>query len=124
MIVGIGNDIVQVSRIAQSVERYGKQFLDKVFTPDEQAYCETRHNRAQHYAVRFAAKEAFSKAIGTGWTEEFGWRDISVVRNGDGKPSIALQGALAKKWGTHRVHLSLSHTTDTALATVVIEKVG
>lgn len=124
MIVGIGNDIVQISRIAQSVENYGKQFLDKVFTDDEQVYCESRNNRAQHYAVRFAAKEAFSKAIGTGWTEEFGWRDISVLRNSEGKPSIALQGALAQKWNTYSIHLSLSHTTDMALATVVIERIA
>lgn len=122
MIVGIGNDIVHISRIAESVERYGKQFLDKVFTADEQAYCNSRHNHAQHYAVRFAAKEAFSKAIGTGWTEEFSWKDISVTRNSEGKPSIALQGTLAERWAKHAIHLSLSHTTDMALATVIIEQ--
>lgn len=123
MITGIGNDIVHISRIAESVERYGEQFLDKVFTTDEQAYCNSRHNKAQHYAVRFAAKEALSKAIGTGWTEEFSWKDISVARNSEGKPSIVLQGTLAERWGKHRIHLSLSHTADMALATVVIEEV-
>lgn len=124
MIVGIGNDIVHISRIARSLEQYGDRFLDKLFTPEERKYCDTRSHRAQHYAVRFAAKEAFSKAIGTGWNEQFGWKDISIERSAEGKPSIRLQGNLAKKWGTYHLHLSMSHSDDTALATVVIEEMS
>ena len=122
MIVGLGTDIVRVERIAQSMERYGEHFLEKVFTPEERRYCNSRPNRAERYAVRFAAKEAFSKAIGTGWSNLFGWKDVSVVHNQYGKPELLLKGTLAEVWSVgYRLHLSLSHTSDTAMATVIIE---
>ena len=122
MIVGLGTDIVQVERIARAMEQYGDHFLEKVFTPEERGYCDSRPNRAERYAVRFAAKEAFSKAIGTGWNNLFGWKDVAVARDEYGKPALVLKGTLADVWGIgYRFHISLSHTSDIAMATVIIE---
>ncbi len=122
MIVGLGTDIVKVERIAQAMERYGDHFLEKIFTAEERAYCDSRPNRAERYAVRFAAKEAFSKAIGTGWSDLFGWKDVAVARSESGSPALVLSGHLADVWSVgYRLHLSLSHTSDTAMATVIIE---
>lgn len=122
MIVGLGTDVVNVQRIARAIERYGNHFLEKIFTEAERTYCNSRANRAEHYAARFAAKEAFSKAIGTGWDSLFGWKDIGVVRDVNGKPTLVLDRHLASVWGVgYKLHLSLSHTSDVAMATVIIE---
>lgn len=122
MIVGVGIDIIEIERIASAIDRYGDHFLGRIYTDLERQYCErSEASRLLHYAARFAAKEAFSKAIGTGITQGFRFRDCGVVNQPNGKPTIALHGVLAERWGSHRIHLSLSHTRQYACACVVIE---
>ncbi len=116
MITGIGVDIVEIDRVREAVQEYGDKFLNKIFTKDEIAYCMKRNRlRFPELAVRFAAKEAYSKAIGTGM-RGIRWRQIEVVNNSRGKPHIALSGKMCDN-----VHLSLSHSRDHAVASVVVE---
>src|SRR5271165_1858386 len=96
MIVGTGVDIAEVPRIAASIERFGRRFTERVFTPDEIRYCESKANKAERYAARFAAKEAGMKAIGTGWRHGVTWRNIEVVRGPGGRPTMAFSGVAAK----------------------------
>ncbi len=121
MILGIGTDITQVVRIRDTIERYGDQFLKRIFTDNERSYCEAQKYSAQHYAARFAAKEAFSKAVGTGIEGETVWTHVEVVRHLSGKPMLELHGALAEQFRHHHLHLSLSHTTEHAIACVIVE---
>src|SRR5579863_412216 len=93
MIVGLGVDITQVDRITEAIERRGPRFLERVFTPSEIAYCQKHRGSAERFAGRFAAKEAAMKALGTGWTHGVRWRDIEVVRERSGKPTLHLRGA-------------------------------
>jgi holo-[acyl-carrier protein] synthase len=123
MIIGIGTDIIEVSRIADSIEKYGDRFRNRIFTQLEQEYCESfKANKYVHYAARFAAKEAFSKAIGTGITKGFKFSEIWVRNEQSGEPKIELGGGLAEKWGKCKIHISLSHTVGNAVAYVVIEE--
>jgi holo-[acyl-carrier protein] synthase len=121
MIRGVGVDLCPVSRVAQILARHPGRFEERVFTPAERAYCSTRGAPAQHYAVRFAAKEAALKALGV--PAGFGWHDLEVAADG-GAPRLALHGAVAAAAaarGVRRAHLSLSHAGDTAIAFVVLE---
>lgn len=123
-IVGIGADVLEVRRMAEAGERFGERFYQRLFTPAEIAYCESRGNPSEHYAARFAAKEAALKALGAGWAKGVSWKDVEVVRRAEGPPALRLSGAageLAKALGVRRAHLSLSHTRDLALANVVLE---
>jgi len=92
MILGLGSDMVDIRRIARSIERYGERFLGRIFTPDERAKAENRANTVETYAKRFAAKEACSKALGTGLRRGVFWRDMGVINLRSGKPTIALTG--------------------------------
>ena len=118
-----GVDIVQVARIASMLGAHADRFRERCFTPEEIAYCESHPaRRAEHYAVRFAAKEAALKALGTGWSEGIAWTDVEVVRSPAGVPSLALHGpaqARAHDIGLVSWALSLSHTESLALASVV-----
>src|SRR5215472_18426327 len=96
MIVGTGIDITEVQRIANSIERFGRRFLERVFTPEEIRYCESKANKAERYAGRFAAKEAAMKAIGTGWRLGVSWKDLEVQRAPGGRPTIAFHGRAAE----------------------------
>jgi holo-[acyl-carrier protein] synthase len=124
MMKGIGIDIIEISRIKGAVERHGEEFLKKVYTDKEISYCTKRNAyRFPELAVRFSAKEAYSKALGIGITG-FGrnnhgmkWKEIEVVNNSLGKPSIAVKGKISDK-----VQVSLSHSRDYAVATVYIEE--
>jgi holo-[acyl-carrier protein] synthase len=87
MIVGTGIDIAEVERIASSIDRFGRRFLERVFTPGEIRYCESKANKAERYAGRFAAKEAAMKAIGTGWSRGVTWQDVEVQRAPGGRPT-------------------------------------
>lgn len=125
MILSIGIDIVEVYRIRASVARTPR-FAERVFTEQERAYCESKGVAAvQSYAGRFAAKEAFLKALKTGWRGKITWQDIEVVSDESGVPTLNVKGEakkILKKHGASRVHLSISHTTDLAVAQVILEK--
>jgi holo-[acyl-carrier protein] synthase len=124
MIVGTGIDIAEVPRIAASMQRFGGRFLHRVFTAGEIRYCESKANRAERYAARFAAKEAAMKALGTGWNRGVRWRDIEVTREPGGRPTILFHGKaaeFAEKLGAVHVALSLSHTAEQAIAQVILE---
>ena len=92
MIIGIGNDIIRISRIQSVMNKFEDKFLERVFTPYEREKCKNRRNRAACFAKRYAAKEALSKAIGTGFRKGVYWRDIGVVNGSSGKPRIILSG--------------------------------
>jgi holo-[acyl-carrier protein] synthase len=124
MIVGTGIDIAEVARIAASIERFGRRFVERVFTPDEIRYCESKANQAERYAARFAAKEAGMKAIGTGWRHGVTWQDIEVRRAPGGRPTVVFSGRAAEfldQLGAARAHLSLTHTREYSMAFVVLE---
>ena len=124
MIVGTGIDITEVPRIAQAITRYGDRFLRRIFTEGEIQYCESKANRMERYAARFAAKEAAMKALGTGWNHGIRWRDVEVRREPGGRPTIAFHGKAAEfaaKLGAAHVALSLSHTNSEAIAQVILE---
>ena len=124
MIVGTGIDIAEVPRIAEAIQRHGERFLRRIFTEGEMAYCDSKANRIERYAARFAAKEAGMKALGTGWNHGVRWRDVEVCRQPGGRPTIIFHGKageFAAKLGTKHVALSLSHTAEQAIAQVILE---
>src|SRR3954468_11113549 len=124
MIVGTGVDIAEVPRIEASIERFGERFLRRVFTNAEIHYCDSKVNKGERYAARFAAKEAALKAIGTGLRMGISWREVEVTRLPGGRPTISFHGVasrFAAKLGTKHAHLSLSHTKEHAIAYVILE---
>ena len=124
MILGTGLDLAEVDRIRQAIERYGRRFLERVFTPAEIAYVERKANRFQRYAARFAAKEAGMKAIGTGWRAGVRWQDFEVANLPSGKPTLRLHGQaarVAQRLGVKSVSLSLTHTASVGMALVILE---
>lgn len=124
MLVGTGIDMVEIHRIAQSIERFGARFLDRVFTPDEIAYCRHKRNSAESFAARFAAKEAGAKALGTGIQHGVTWLEIEVRRAPGQRPTLHFSGrarAMAEQLGTRRIALSLTHTGSLAMASVQLE---
>ncbi len=126
MIYGIGIDIIRISRIKKAIERWNERFLKKVFTENEILFCKERPKSTAAFALRFAAKEAFSKAIGLGMKKGIRWRDIEVFHFPTGKPALRLYGKayeICKKNGL-RPHLTLSDEGDIAVAVVVLEKDG
>jgi holo-[acyl-carrier protein] synthase len=124
MIVGSGIDIAEVPRVARAVERFGARFVRRIFTEGEIRYCESKANRIERYAARFAAKEAGMKALGTGWNHGVRWRDLEVRRQPGGRPTLAFHGRAAEfaaKLGVTNVALSLTHTAEQAMAQVILE---
>jgi holo-[acyl-carrier protein] synthase len=124
MIVGTGIDIAEVPRIREVIARHGDRFLKRVFTEGEIRYCESKANRVERYAARFAAKEAGMKAIGTGWNHGVRWRDIEVTRKPGGRPTLLLHGKAAEfaaRLGATNIALSLTHTAEHAMAQVILE---
>ena len=121
-IAGTGLDIVETGRIRQSLEQFGDRFLNRCFLPGEIAYCQGMKLPELHFAARFAAKEAISKAFGTGIGHELGWRDMEICRRASGEPYVVLHGkgaALARARGVTGVLVSLSHCRDYAAASAV-----
>lgn len=118
-VIGIGTDIVECLRIARMIERHGEQFIQRVYTPPEIEYCSSRKAATQHYAGRWAAKEAVLKALGTGWAPGIHWRDIEVHNDIHGRPLIRL-GGLARevcgRLGVAEIHISISHCRSHATA--------
>jgi holo-[acyl-carrier protein] synthase len=124
MMVGTGIDVVEIDRIQRTLERFGKRFLDRVFLEAEQAYCQRKRNSAESFAARFAAKEAAAKALGTGISYGVNWLEIEVVREPSGRPTLRLHGRaaqIAERLGVVRTALSLTHTGEIAMASVVLE---
>lgn len=124
MIVGSGIDLAEIGRLQQSIDRYGSRFLDRIYTAAEQAYCLRKRNSAESFAARFAAKEAGAKALGTGISQGVSWREIEVVRERSGRPTLELHGRaaqIAARLGVVRIALSITHTTGLAMASVVLE---
>lgn len=123
MIIGIGTDIVEVKRIKDAIENYKERFLNRIFTDLEQEYCEKwGDNKYVHYAARFAAKESFSKAVGTGITKGFKFREIGIKNLKTGEPLVVLEGGLLEKYGQYKAKVSLSHTDNNAVAFIVLEE--
>ncbi len=124
MIVGLGADISEIDRIEAAIARHGRAFIERVFTPQEIAYCERHRARGERYAARFAAKEATMKALGTGWRLGVRWVDIEVTRLASGRPTIELHGAArkhAERLGVSRILVSLTHSGNIAFAEVIFE---
>jgi holo-[acyl-carrier protein] synthase len=121
VIIGIGNDIIEVARIAKAIERSGSHFLDRLFTAQEQQYCQRHQQAVRHFAGRFAAKEAIAKALGTGFREGLSWLDIDIYNDLHGKPCVELSPALAGRLGPVTILLSISHCHEYATAVALIE---
>lgn len=124
MIVSIGIDIVEIPRIEEKLSQGNTRFLNRVFTVSEIEYCEKRAGKFASYAARFAAKEAVMKALGTGWGDGVGWKEIEVINEENGRPQVNLNGRALEKFnqlGARRAHLSLSHSKDLAIAQVIFE---
>ncbi|MCK9375982.1 MAG: holo-ACP synthase [Syntrophobacterales bacterium] len=126
MIYGIGVDLVKVARIQRVLESYGDRFLDRVFTPREIAYCRGKAWAAGALAMRFAAKEAFSKALGVGLRRDgIRWREVEVIPNPMGKPELYVSGRaaqLCEAAGISNLHLTLTDEDHLALAVVILER--
>lgn len=127
MIIGLGSDIVDVRRIAKVIERHGERFLDRIFTATERAKAENRANSVETYAKRFAAKEACSKALGTGLRAGVFWRDMGVVNLAGGRPTMTLTGGALARLNSitpaghvARIDVSLTDEGPTAQAIVII----
>ena len=121
-ILGIGTDIVECLRIAQMIERHGELFVGRVYTPYEIEYCSTRKAATQHFAGRWAAKEAVLKALGTGWVRGITWRDVEIRNHVSGRPSIALAGGareICEQRGIADMLISISHCRSHATATAI-----
>ena len=124
MIVGIGTDLAEVPRIKNSVDRYGDRFLKRVYTDAEIAYASRKANQAERFAARFAAKEAAMKALGTGLRRGVTWKDFEVINEPSGRPVLHLHGVaqqIAERMKVRRISLSLTHTSELAMAVVIFE---
>ena len=124
MILGTGIDLIEVARIASSFEKFGDRFVKRILLADEIAYSLAHRNPAPFLAVRFAAKEAVSKAFGTGIGAQLGWTDIEIRHKESGEPFVVLHGKGAELFaarGARQLHLSLTHTENYAAATAILE---
>ncbi|MFA5515245.1 MAG: holo-[acyl-carrier-protein] synthase [Desulfuromonadales bacterium] len=125
MIAGIGTDLVRIGRFRRFVAEKKEGLLERLFTAGEREYAEVKHDPAPHLAARFAAKEAFVKALGLGLRDGIGWQDMEVVNDALGCPSLRITGRaleIFRQRGLEAAHLSYSHDGDYAVATVVLEK--
>jgi holo-[acyl-carrier protein] synthase len=127
MIIGSGIDLVEIGRIQQSMDRYGRRFLDRVYTSGEQEYCLRKRKSAESFAARFAAKEAGAKALGTGISHGVSWLEIEIVREPSGRPNLHFRGRaaqIATRLGVAHAALSITHTAELAMASVLLEDDG
>jgi holo-[acyl-carrier protein] synthase len=118
-VLGIGTDIIECLRIARMIERHGELFIDRVYTATEIQYCRSRKQATQHFAGRWAAKEAILKALGTGWRKGISWRDVEVRNERGGKPVVALRGGardVVEQLGIQKLLVSISHCRSHAIA--------
>ena len=123
MVLGLGIDIIEIDRIKKSVEKYGDRFLNRVFTTEEINYCKSKFNKYQHYAARFAAKEAVYKALASGWKEGLRWKDIEIQNDASGMPSINTSGKLNSFLsGETQLRISISHSENYVISVAIIFK--
>jgi len=123
MVLGLGIDIIEIDRVKKSIEKYGDKFLDKVFTEGEINYCNKKFNKYQHYAARFAAKEAVYKALSSGWKEGLRWKDIEIQNDPSGMPSVNTQGKLDYFLANNtQLRVSISHSENYVTAVAIIFK--
>lgn len=121
MIFGLGVDIIEIDRIASSVEKFGDRFLNKIFTETELEYCLSKKNKDQHLAARFAAKEAISKAIATGWNADFRWKDVEIYNEKSGLPRVRLFGKLKAFVGNEKeLQISMSHSENYVVCVAIL----
>ena len=123
-IIGIGTDIIECLRIAQMIERHGELFINRVYTDLEIEYCAARKAATQHFAGRWAAKEAILKALGTGWSRGISWRDIEVLNDKHGAPQVTLRAGareISEQLGIRKMHVTISHCRCHAVAYAVAE---
>jgi holo-[acyl-carrier protein] synthase len=123
LIIGCGIDLVKIKKMEKIIKRWGESFTKKIFTSQERAYCENRNNKYQSYAARFAAKEAFLKALGLGM-RGVSWKEIEVENNQLGQPTITTSGKLKpiiSRDKVDKIYLTISHTKDYAIAEVILE---
>ena len=124
MIIGIGGDIFEIAQMKSSLAKDGQSLLDELFTADEQRYCRGKRYPERHLAARFAAKEAVSKALATGWAGDFRWKNVEVTNDASGQPRITVYGGLKEQLGSSRIMISLSHADLHVVAVAVIEDVS
>jgi len=125
MILGIGVDIIEISRIKQSVERSGDKFLNRIFTEKELEYCLSKGNKYQHLAARFAAKEAISKALSIGWNNQFDWKNVEVINEKSGEPKVHLNGLLKDFLpAATNLKITMSHSDEYAVCFAILEQIG
>ncbi len=123
MVFGLGVDIIEIDRIRQSIEKFGDRFLDKIFTGKEIEYCKSKADQYQHFAARFAAKEAVSKSLSDLWNENFGWKNIEIINNEKGKPVAVLNGDLSRITSEILdIHISISHSRDYACCVAITQQ--
>jgi holo-[acyl-carrier protein] synthase len=123
VIFGIGTDIIEIKRVEKLVAR-GGQYLETIFTESEMDYCEARARKQEHYAARYAAKEAVLKALGTGWRGGLAYSDIEIIHEESGRPVVSVRGEVRKFFDQHQIRktsISLSHTKEIAIAVVILE---
>jgi len=124
VIVGSGVDLCEVERIKEAIARHGRRFVERIYTPREIAYAESKANRYERFAARFAAKEAGMKALGTGWRGGVRWQDFEVTNLPSGRPTLQFHGKAAEyaqKLGVENISLSITHTSVQAMALVILE---
>jgi len=123
MVFGVGIDIIEIDRVKKSIDKYGDKFLDKVFTAGEINYCNKKFNKYQHYAARFAAKEAVYKALTSGWKEGLRWKDIEIENDQSGMPSVNTRGKLATFLANNlQLKISISHSQNYVTSVAIIFK--
>ena len=122
MIEGIGVDVVEIGRMQKTIEAWGNTFLGKVFTDAEISYAGSKKHPVQHIAARFAVKEAVAKALATGWNGGFRWKDVEVINDVSGRPSVNVSGNVRKLLRSARILISISHSESIVVACAVIEK--
>ena len=123
MIFGIGTYIIDVKRVEKMVTR-GKQYLETIFTEKEMEYCEAKARKSEHYAARYAAKEAILKALGTGWRGGLAYSDVEIINEELGQPQVQVRGKVKNFFDHHQIQktlISLSHTKEIAIAVVILE---
>lgn len=124
MILGIGIDIIEIDRIKESIDRFGDHFLKKIYTPNELEYCLSKHNKYQHFAARFAAKEAIYKALSSEWGSDISWQDIDIMNEPNGLPVVKFSGNLEEFVNKDKsIKISMSHSDNYVACVAIVFKI-